>query len=74
MKASTLIGIVLVVLGIFALAYGGFSYNREKTIVDLGPIEAKTETRERVPVPPVLGGLALASGLVLVVMGARQRA
>jgi hypothetical protein len=75
MKAtSTVVGIVLVVLGIVALAYGGISYTREKTVIDLGPIEAKAETRETIPLPPVLGALALAGGVVLLVTGARKHA
>jgi uncharacterized membrane protein len=74
MKSTTLLGIVLVVLGVLALVYQGFSYTREKDIVDIGPIHATAETREHVPLPPIVGGLALAAGALLLVMGARQKA
>jgi uncharacterized membrane protein YidH (DUF202 family) len=72
MKAATLAGIVLIALGIVALAYGGISYTREKKVIDLGPIEATTRTRETIPLSPLLGGLALAGGVVLLVVGARR--
>jgi len=66
-------GIILIVLGVIALAYGGISYTREETIVDIGPIEATAETRETIPLPPLLGGLALAGGVALLIAGSRKR-
>ena len=74
MKPITLIGIVLLVLGVLSLAYQGINYTRERNVVDLGPVEITTETRERIPLPPILGGLALAGGVALLVMGARAKA
>jgi hypothetical protein len=65
--------IVLIVVGVFALAYGGISYTREKKVVDIGPIEATTKTRETIPLPPLLGAAAIAGGIVLLVVGARKR-
>ncbi len=65
-------GIVLIVLGALALAYGGFSYTKREKIVDLGPIQATAETKETVPLPPVLGAIALAGGIVMLVMGSRK--
>lgn len=66
-------GIVLIVLGVLALAYGGFSYTREKKVIDLGPVQATTKTRETVPVPPLLGVAAIVGGIALVIVGARKR-
>jgi uncharacterized membrane protein YidH (DUF202 family) len=66
-------GIVLIVLGVLALAYGGFSYTREKKVIDLGPVQATTKTRETVPVPPLLGAAAIVGGVALVIVGARKR-
>ena len=65
--------IVLIVFGVLALAYGGISYTREKKVVDIGPIEATTRTRETIPLPPVLGAAAIVGGVVLLVVGARKR-
>jgi uncharacterized membrane protein len=66
-------GILLIVLGVVALAYGGFSYTKREKIVDLGPIQATAETRETVPLPPILGGLALAGGIVLLIAGSKKK-
>lgn len=66
-------GIILIVLGVVALAYGGISYTREEEILDIGPIEATAERRETIPLPPLLGGLALAGGVVLLIAGSRKR-
>lgn len=67
-----IVGILLIVLGVLALAYGGFSYTTREEIVDIGPIEATAETRETVPLPPILGGLALAGGIVLLIAGSKK--
>ncbi len=67
-------GVVLIVLGVVALAYGGISYTRREKVVDIGPIEATAERRETIPLPPLLGGLALAGGVVLLIYGAKSRA
>jgi hypothetical protein len=71
---AKIVGIVLIVLGIVALAYGGISYTRREQVIDIGPIEATAERRETIPLPPILGGLALAGGVVLLIYGAKNRA
>ena len=64
-----LVGILLIVLGLAGVLYGGLSWTRRETVVDAGPIEiAKTE-RERLPVPPIVGALLLIGGVVLVMKG-----
>ena len=73
MKRSILIGIVLVVLGALALAYQGINYTRTEKVFDIGPIHATAEKQERIPLPPLLGGLALVGGVVLLVVGLRRR-
>jgi Protein of unknown function (DUF3185) len=60
-----LLGIVLVVLGILGLAYGGFSWTTKDTVVDAGPIEITRDKTESVALPPIAGGLLLVAGLVL---------
>ena len=74
MKAATVIGVLLIVLGIIALAYQGITYTTRETVVDIGPIKASVEKEKTIPLPPILGGLALVGGIVLVVVGARSRA
>lgn len=73
MKPSMWAGIALIILGALALAFQGINYTHRKDVVDLGSIHVTTETQERVPLPPVLGGLALVGGIALVVMGARKK-
>lgn len=74
MKSTTVLGILLAVLGIFALVYQGFSYTRREKVLDVGPIHATRDDTERVPLPPIVGGLALLGGAALLVIGARQKA
>jgi hypothetical protein len=60
------------VIGIIALIYGGITYTRREKVLDIGPIEATAERRETIPLPPLLGGLCLAGGIVLIIVGARR--
>ena len=73
MKPITWVGILLIVLGALALAYQGINYTRQKKVLDVGSVHLTTETHERIPLPPILGGLALAGGVVLLVVGARNK-
>jgi drug/metabolite transporter (DMT)-like permease len=73
MKPATIVGIFLIVLGVVGLALGGFSFTQKEKVLDLGPIEATAEDKETVPIPPLLAGLALVGGVVLVVASARRR-
>lgn len=59
------LAIVLIVLGIIGLAYGGITWTRRDTVVDAGPIEISADKRETLPIPPIAGGLSLVAGLVL---------
>ena len=72
MKPLALIGIALIVLGILALAYQGITYTTKEKVVDLGPLKASVEKEKTLPLPPVLGGLAIAAGVFLVWVGARR--
>ena len=72
MKTSSLLGIVLVILGILALAYQGISYTKREKIVDVGPIHATKDTTKTIPLPPILGGLSLIGGIVLIAVGAKK--
>lgn len=72
MKMATIVGIILIVLGVVGLALGGITYTTREKVVDIGPIEATAEKRERIPLPPIAGGLALAAGVVLLIAGNRR--
>jgi hypothetical protein len=65
------LGIILIVLGVLALAYGGFTYTHEKKVVDLGPIQASRKETNTVPLPPILGVFAIIGGGVLLFTGKR---
>jgi len=73
MKPTTLLGIVLAILGSLALIYQGFDYTRRKNVIDVGPIHATVDDQRHVSLPPILGSLALAGGIALIVVGARQK-
>jgi drug/metabolite transporter (DMT)-like permease len=68
MSAKTIIGIALLVLGVLAVAYQGFSYTVPKKAVDLGPIQVTRQERHTVPLPPILGALALLGGIAVLVL------
>lgn len=72
MKPIVLVGIVLIVLGAIALAYQGITYTTREKIIDVGPLTATVEKQKTIPLPPILGGLAVAGGIVLVVLGRRR--
>ena len=72
MRPISLVGILLVVLGALALAYQGITYTHREKVLDLGPIHATEDKQERIPLPPIIGGLALVGGIVLLVAGAKK--
>jgi uncharacterized membrane protein HdeD (DUF308 family) len=74
MRPVAIIGLVLIVLGLAALAYQGVTYTTREKVLDIGPIHATAEREKTVPLPPVLGIVAVAAGVVLVVAGVRKRA
>jgi hypothetical protein len=66
-------GIILIAIGLISLALGGISYTTKEKVVDIGPIEATAERHKNIPLPPLLGGLALAGGVALLIVGSRKR-
>jgi hypothetical protein len=72
MKPASLLGVLLVVFGLLALVYQGFTYTKRETVVDIGPVHATADRKKTVPLPPLVGGLALVGGVVLLVAGARR--
>lgn len=74
MRATSFVGIVLIVLGVAALAYQGINYTTRETVIDIGPLHATADRTRTLPLPPVVGGIAVVGGLVLLVAGARRHA
>ncbi len=72
MKAATLVGILLIVVGVIGFAVGGFRYTREKKDVDMGPVQIQHKQTRTVPISPILSTVALIGGIGLVVVGARS--
>jgi uncharacterized membrane protein len=73
MKPAGIVGIILIAIGIIALAYGGFSYTKREKIIDAGPLQVSADREKTVPFPPILGGICLVGGIVLVLVGNRKR-
>lgn len=73
MRVGTLVGVVLIVLGVIGLALGGFSFTHKEKVVDLGPIEATADKKENVAIPPVIGTVAIVAGVLLVGATSRRR-
>jgi hypothetical protein len=63
------LGVILIVLGLFGLAWGGFTYSTTERVVDIGPIHATRDKTHNVPLPPIAGAAALIGGVVLLVAG-----
>jgi hypothetical protein len=72
MKNTTYaVGVLLIVVGLAALAYQGFRYTSRDTVIDIGPIHATAERSHWLALPPIVGGATLAAGVALVAMGMR---
>jgi drug/metabolite transporter (DMT)-like permease len=72
MRAITIAGIVLIVIGVVVLVYQGITYTTREKVLEVGPVEVRKETQKTIPLPPLAGGVALAGGIVLVLVGARR--
>ena len=72
MKTYTLTGIILIVIGIIAFAYQGITYTTREKVVDFGPIQVTSDTTKTLPLPPIVGGIALVGGIVVLVMGSKK--
>jgi uncharacterized membrane protein YidH (DUF202 family) len=72
MKPTVVIGVVLILLGVLGLVLGGFSFTQKEKVLDIGPIEATADQKETLPIPPLVGVLAVVGGVVLVATGVRR--
>ena len=72
MKSSGIVGILLIVFGIIALPYQGITYTTEKKVLDIGPIQATKQEHKTIPLPPIVGGIAMIGGLALLLAGSKN--
>jgi len=72
MKPAGIVGIILIAIGIIALAWGGITYTKREKVIDAGPLQVSADKEKTIPFPPVLGGICLVGGIVLVIVGNRQ--
>jgi drug/metabolite transporter (DMT)-like permease len=66
------LGVILIVLGLFGLVWGGITYTTRETVVDIGPIHATRDKTHNIPLPPIAGAVALIGGVVLLAAGSKQ--
>jgi hypothetical protein len=74
MKPAAILGLLLIVVGLAALAYQGFTYTSRETVLNLGPIHATADREKTVSLPPILGIVSVAGGVVLLIAGGRKAA
>lgn len=72
MKKLSIVGVLLIVLGIAAFAYQGITYTTQEKVVDLGPLQMTAEKTRTIPLPPIMGAIALAGGVALLIVGKRN--
>ena len=72
MKTNTVLAIILIIVGIVAFAYQGITYTSREKVVDLGPVQVTAEKTRTFPLPPIVGGIALVGGIILLLMGSKK--
>jgi hypothetical protein len=72
MRPIAILGVLLITLGVIALVYEGITYTTKRTVIDVGPVEVQAEEQRRIPLPPILGAVAIAGGVVLVLAGTKR--
>jgi hypothetical protein len=74
MRIPLIFGIILIAVGVIALAYQGITYTSHKRVFDIGPLKGTIQQKKTIPLPPIAGGAAVAAGVVLVIVGTKQKA
>jgi uncharacterized membrane protein YidH (DUF202 family) len=72
MRPAGIVGIILIIVGVIALTLGGISYTKREKVIDAGPLQVSADKEKTIPLPPVLGGICLVGGIVLVIVGTRK--
>jgi len=70
----TIIGIILIALGVVGLIYGGITYTSSRNVVDMGSVHLQVDEKKQIPLAPIAGATAVAIGVVLIILGRRRRA
>ena len=73
MKPIAIFGAILLIFGIVALAYQGLTYTTRERVIDIGPLKVDADRERTIPLPPVVGGVAVAAGVVLLIVGSRKK-
>lgn len=71
MKSSAVAGVILIVIGVLCLVFQGITYTKHKKVLQVGSFEATTEQRKTIPLPPIIGGVAIVAGVALMMVGRR---
>jgi hypothetical protein len=72
MSATTILGIALIILSVIAFGYQGITYTTQEKVIDVGPLKATVEKEKTIPLPPLVGGVALIGGIVLLIAGRKS--
>ena len=72
MRTTTLLAVILIAIGIVAFGYQGITYTTKENVVDIGPLKVTTEKTNTLPLPPIVGAIALVGGIVLLAVGRKQ--
>jgi hypothetical protein len=72
MKTTTVFAVVLIAVGFLTLAYQGFTYTTREKVVDIGPVHVTTEKTKTLPLPPILGVVAVGAGVALMFLGRKK--
>jgi uncharacterized membrane protein YidH (DUF202 family) len=74
MRPIAMIGVVLILFGLAALVYQGITYTSRETVIDIGPVHATADRQKTLPLPPIVGTVAVVGGVALLIAGARKNA
>lgn len=74
MNIITIIGVILIVIGVVGLIYGGITYTSSKEVVDMGPMHLQIDQERQIPLSPIAGAVAVAAGVILILVGRRRPA
>ena len=72
MRITTIFSIILIIIGIFAFSYQGFTYSTREKVIDVGPLDVSVTKKKTIPIPPIVGVVALIGGIALMAIGKKD--